>query len=185
MKIFCFCLMTSMFLLAHNIVNGQESAAKSTSRNMHLVLVEGLAINYSFYHKLQSGASMLGFGVTAGMGLRFPLVNSTFRIDFQDGTTGKTTLKAQGNYYVEMLKVQLIGAWPIRDKLFVQISSYVSCGYFGDVTETWNVGAEGALLYSYQKLFAGIKIQSGIYTRKEYHFYPVLIMPTLGIKLNN
>lgn len=184
MKRFVACLISSLFIMAPSVVVAQKALAKPANRNMHIVFVEALSVNYSFYHKQQTNKSLLGFGITAGMGWRFPLVNSTFRIDFQDGTTGTTTLKAQGNYYIEVLKVQLIAAWPIHDKLLVQISSFASCGYFGDIIESWNIGAEGALLYSYRKLYAGIKIQSGMYTRKEHHFYPLLLMPTIGIKLN-
>lgn len=185
MKILIACLISSLFLTASSVVIAQKTLAKPPNRTMHIVFIEALSVNYSFYHKQQTNKNLLGFGITAGLGWRFPLVNSTFRIDFQDGTTGTTTLKAQGNYYVEILKLQFIAARPIHNKLFVQIGSFVSCGYFGDIIESWNVGAEGALLYSYQKLFAGIKIQSGMYTRKKYHFYPILLMPTIGIKFNN
>jgi hypothetical protein len=58
--------------------------------NQHMLLAEGLALNYSFHHKLKNQSSCLGIGLAAGMGMRLPVVNTSYQMAFDDGVGTET-----------------------------------------------------------------------------------------------
>ncbi len=96
-------LILVLFLLCSNFLNAQTKPKQPTSKASHFILAEPLAVNYTFHHQFLNDRTRLGFGLTAGFGLRFPLINSTFKMNF-DGVEGIYSLDTFQDIYTETAK---------------------------------------------------------------------------------
>jgi len=170
-----------LFVFSSNALNAQDKAKQPISKASHFIFAEALAVNYTFHQQFLNDRTRLGFGVTAGFGLRFPLINTTFNMNFVTGE-GTYSLYAFQDIYTELLKLQFIYGYYISEDFILQVSPYVSTGYFGDFSNTLNIGIETAIFYSHNWFVAGLRIQTGYYAFDEYNFYPVFLTPTIGFR---
>lgn len=174
-------LILVLFLLCSNFLNAQTKPKQPTPKASHFILAEPLAINYTFHHQFLNDRTRLGFGVSAGFGIRFPIINTNFTMNFEDGE-GTYSLAAFQDTYLELVKLQFIYSYYLSDDFILQVSPYISAGYFGDFSNTLNVGVEAAIFYSHNWFVAGLRIQTGYYTFDENSFYPLFLIPTIGFR---
>lgn len=174
-------LVLLIFVCCSNTLKAQDEPKQPISKASHFIFAEALAVNYTFHHQFLNDRTRFGFGVSGGFGLRFPLINSTFNMNF-DGVEGTYSLDAFQETYAELLKLQLIYGYYLSEDFILQISPYVSTGYFGDFSNTLNVGVEAAIFYSHNWFVAGLSIQTGYYTFDENSFYPLFLIPTIGFR---
>jgi hypothetical protein len=170
-----------LFVFYSNALNAQYKPKQPTSKTSHFIFAEALAVNYTFHQQFLNDRIRLGFGLTGGYGIRFPLIKTTFNMNFENGE-GTYSLAAFQDIYTEMLKLQLIYGYYLSENFILQVSPYVSTGYFGDFSNTLNFGVETAIFYSHNWFVSGLRIQTGYYTFDEYSFYPVFLTPTIGFR---
>jgi hypothetical protein len=154
-----------------------------SKNNQHDLFVEAFAINYAFHHQVFNNRTSIGFGLMAGGGIRFPITNIQFNMYFEDGE-GMESFDAFHASYIELLKFQLTYGYFLSKNFLLIAGPFVSVGYFGDFTNTLNIGLESSIIYSYKWFLIGLRLQSGKYQigSGKYSFYPLFVTPTIGIK---
>lgn len=152
-------------------------------KNVHHLCIEAFAFNYSFHHLMFKEKANIGFGVMGGFGLRFPVSTTQFVMSFGE-SEGVETFDAFKASYIEFLKFQLSIGYSLGKHILLDVGPFVSSGYFGDMTNTFNYGIEGSLIFSFRKLLVGARVQTGNYQigGGKYSFSPIFVTPTIGVK---
>jgi len=118
-----------LFIFCSNTLNAQDKPKQPTSKASHFIFAEVLVVNYTFHQQFLNDRTRLGFGVAAGFGLRIPLINNTFNMNFETDE-GTYSLAAFQDIYTELLKLQFIYGYYLSENFILQVSPYA--GYSGD-----------------------------------------------------
>ncbi len=140
--------------------------------NQHSISAQFAAISYSYAHQFGSKA-IFGATFQVGFGYKYYLTGSDFA--FSDSALSNTseTLLADrqkfGDYFVDLLKLQLFYRPTLGDHLYFDLGPYVSYGYLDTFKGTnqnfsnggVSTGLEAGIFYQFWKMHVGTKLTAG------------------------